>query len=243
MSATLDQDFPLPIKGPFVKPETMNAFNELSVVDCSAHVEKKGRFTYLSWPFAFAELFKRYPKAQIEIREWDGFPAVKGPKGWMVCVSVTIDGVTRTQWHPVLDNNNKPIPEPDVFQLNTSIQRGTVKAIALHGLGLYIYAGEDLPEGVEPEPKPEAKPNAMQESAKSIARAEFDGMPPEVRARLQEVAKAVSDLLMVSDVPGAVEIIEHENMDADNKTALWSLFDSKQRSAIKAYWATRKTAA
>lgn len=126
----------------------MNAFNELSVVDCSAHVEKKGKFTYLSWPFAYAELFKRYPKAQIDIREWDGFPAVRGPKGWMVCVNVTIDGVTRTQWHPVLDNNNKPIPEPDVFQLNTSIQRATVKAIALHGLGLYIYAGEDLPEGI-----------------------------------------------------------------------------------------------
>lgn len=142
MSASLDDDFPLP------KEQTMNAFTELSIVDCSAHTEKKGKFSYLSWPFAFAELFKRYPKAQIDIREWDGFPAVKGPKGWMVCVSVTIDGVTRTQWHPVLDNNNRPIAEPDVFQLNTSIQRGTVKAIALHGLGLYIYAGEDLPEGI-----------------------------------------------------------------------------------------------
>lgn len=148
MSKDLDEDFPLPIMGPFVRTKTtMNAFNELSVVDCSAHVEKKGNFTYLSWPFAFAELFKRYPTAEIQIREWDGFPAVKGVKGWMVCITVTINGVSRTQWHPVLDNNNKPIPEPDVFQINTSIQRGTVKAIALHGLGLYIYAGEDLPEG------------------------------------------------------------------------------------------------
>lgn len=87
------------------------------------------------------------------------------------------------------------------------------------------------------------KPNVMKESAKSIARAEFDGMPPEIQARLQEVSRAVTEKLMVSDVPGAVEIIEHENMDADKKTALWSLFDSKQRSAIKEYWATRKTAA
>jgi len=124
-----------------------NYFEELAKVDCSAHVEQKGKFTYLSWPFAMAELAKRHPKAEIEVREWDGVPAVRGPKGWLVQVSVTIDGVRRTQWHPVLDSNNKAIPEPDVFQLNTSIQRATVKAIALHGLGLYIYAGEDLPEG------------------------------------------------------------------------------------------------
>ena len=127
-----------------------NLFEELAKVDCSAHVEKKGKFTYLSWPFAFGELFKRHPKAEIEAREWDGFPAVQGPKGWMVQVSVTLDGVRRTQWHPVLDSNNRPIAEPDVFQINTSLQRAAVKAIALHGLGLYIYAGEDLPEGVEP---------------------------------------------------------------------------------------------
>lgn len=87
------------------------------------------------------------------------------------------------------------------------------------------------------------KPNAMKESAKSIARAEFDGMTPEVQARLQEVSRAVTEKLMVSDVPGAVEIIEHENMDADTKTAFWSLLGSPQRSAIKAYWATRKAAA
>lgn len=98
-------------------------------------------------------------------------------------------------------------------------------------------------KGAEPEGKPEAKPNAMQESAKSIARAEFDGLSEDIQERLQGVARAVAGLLMVSDVPGAVELIEHENMDADKKTALWSLFDSKQRSAIKAYWATRKAAA
>ena len=125
----------------------MSAFEELAKIDCAKYVEKKGKFSYLSWPFAFAELFKRHPKATIDVREWDGFPAIRGPKGWMVCVTVSIDGVSRSQWHPILDSNNKAIAEPDVFQINTSIQRGAVKAIALHGLGLYIYAGEDLPEG------------------------------------------------------------------------------------------------
>jgi len=160
-----------------------NYFGELAKVDCSAHVEKKGKFTYLSWPFAMSELAKLHPKAEIEVREWDGFPAVRGPKGWMVQVSVTIDGVRRTQWHPVLDSNNKAIPEPDVFQLNTSIQRAMVKAIALHGLGLYIYAGEDLPEGAA-----DAQAAADQAKADDF-KAAIEGAADEI-----ELAKIASEL-------------------------------------------------
>jgi hypothetical protein len=62
-------------------------------------------------------------------------------------VAVTVQGVTLSQLHPVLDHRNRPIPAPTAFEINTSIQRALVKAIALHGLGLYIYAGEDLPNG------------------------------------------------------------------------------------------------
>ena len=65
--------------------------------------------------------------------------------GCFVKVTVWSGGIARTQVHPVLDNRNKPIEEPNAFQVNTSIQRCLAKAIALHGLGLYIYAGEDLP--------------------------------------------------------------------------------------------------
>lgn len=72
------------------------------------------------------------------------------PLGFFVEVSVTIDGVEKSQIHPILDNTNKPIKTPNPFQINTSIQRALVKAIALHGLGLYVYAGEDLPTGAEP---------------------------------------------------------------------------------------------
>lgn len=130
-----------------------NYFQELQQVNVNDHVDKKGKFPYLSWSYAFSELFSRYPEAAIHPREWDGFPAIKAPsgKGWMVHVSVTIGNVTRSQWHPVLDGNNKAIVEPDVFQINTSIQRAAVKAIALHGLGLYIYAGEDDPNYSPPE--------------------------------------------------------------------------------------------
>ena len=68
-------------------------------------------------------------------------------------VAVTVDGITLSQIHPVLDNNNKPIQKPNAFQINTSLQRCLVKAIALHGLGLYIYQGEDLPTGTEEQEK------------------------------------------------------------------------------------------
>jgi hypothetical protein len=73
-------------------------------------------------------------------------PYMQTDAGCFVQVSLTIDGVTRSQIHPVLDNVNKTVMQPNAFQVNTSIQRCLAKVIALHGLGLYIYAGEDLPE-------------------------------------------------------------------------------------------------
>lgn len=129
-----------------------NYFDALSGVDCSAHVESKGGFSYLSWPYAVGELKKRHPEATWEVAEYEGRPYMATPAGCFVKVSVTVDGVTHAQIHPVLDNRNKTVKEPDAFQVNTSIQRCLVKAIALHGLGLYIYAGEDLPEAAKPEP-------------------------------------------------------------------------------------------
>jgi len=134
----------------------MNYFDELSKVDCSKHVEKKGKFSYLSWPFAVSELRKRHPEATWEVvKSQDGLPFTMSPAGCFVEVAVIVNGVKLSQIHPVLDNNNRTIAEPNAFQINTSIQRCLVKAIALHGLGLYIYAGEDLPDaGEDPMNKP-----------------------------------------------------------------------------------------
>jgi hypothetical protein len=123
----------------------MSVFKALSGIDVNQHVEKKGQFTYLSWAWAVAELRKASPTATWEVIKTDGLPFCKTECGYFVEVAVTVDGITLSQIHPVLDNNNKTIPAPNAFQINTSIQRCLVKAIALHGLGLYIYAGEDLP--------------------------------------------------------------------------------------------------
>lgn len=125
---------------------TENYFSKLAQIDCSDHVEKKGRFSYLSWAWAVKKLREVDPTATWEVKRFDGVPYLKTDCGYFVEVEVTVQGLPLSQIHPILNNQNKPIAEPNSFDINTSIQRCLVKAIALHGLGLYIYAGEDLPE-------------------------------------------------------------------------------------------------
>lgn len=137
-----------------------NSFARLNSINVSAHVEKKGQFDYLSWPYAVTQLRLASPTASWEVKRFDGLPYLATETGFFVEVVVTVQGVTLSQLHPVLDARNKPIPAPTAFDINTSIQRCLVKAIALHGLGLYIYAGEDLPTATMPEPRDEHKPKA-----------------------------------------------------------------------------------
>src|SRR5665213_3722843 len=129
-----------------------NYFARLSQINVSEHIEKKGSFSYLSWPFAVAQLRLADPTASWEVRRFEGLPYLRTETGYFVEVAVTVQGVTLSQIHPVLDGKNQPIPDPTAFDINTSIQRCLVKAIALHGLGLYIYAGEDLPGEAKAQP-------------------------------------------------------------------------------------------
>lgn len=122
-----------------------NYFVRLSTVNVADFVEKKGQFSYLSWPFAVSQLRQFDPLATWEVKRFDGLPYLICDLGVFVEVAVTVQGITLSQIHPVLDSKNKPISIPTSFDINTSIQRCLVKAIALHGLGLSIYAGEDLP--------------------------------------------------------------------------------------------------
>ena len=131
-----------------------NYFARLNQINVSDHLEKKGDFSYLSWPYAVAQLRLADPAAFWKVRRFEGLPYLKTETGYFVEVAVTVQGVTLSQIHPVLDGKNRPIFEPTAFDINTSIQRCLVKAIALHGLGLYVYAGEDLPHGEEtPQPR------------------------------------------------------------------------------------------
>lgn len=124
--------------------ESINTFRSLFQIDVAKHVEKKGQFSYLSWPFAVAQLRLADPNAHWEVRRFDGLPFLATDLGYFVEVAVTVNEITLSQIHPVLDARNRAILAPTAFDINTSIQRCLVKAIALHGLGLSIYAGEDL---------------------------------------------------------------------------------------------------
>ena len=126
---------------------TQSTFMKLFKTDVSKYTEKKGKYNYLSWANAVQELKKACPTARWGVtKAEDGSPFFVTECGYFVDVWVEVDGISLSQIHPVLDNRNDPIEKPNAFQINTSLQRALAKAIALHGLGLYIFAGEDLPE-------------------------------------------------------------------------------------------------
>ena len=129
-----------------------NYYTELAKIDVGEHIEKKGKFSYLSWAYAVDVLRKHDSTATWETIRFNGMPYMKTECGYFVEVAVTVQGITLSQIHPVLNHQNKPIEKPNAFDINTAIQRCLVKAIALHGLGLYIYAGEDLPSDTHATP-------------------------------------------------------------------------------------------
>src|SRR4051794_15332270 len=137
-----------------------NYFAELNQIDVSRNIEQKGQFNYLSWPWAVQQLRQAQPDATWEVKRFDSLPYQKTEVGFFVEVAVSVQGITLSQVHPVLDSRNEPIEIPNCFDINTSIQRALVKAIALHGLGLSVYAGEDLSVTDQPRPAPAAKPKA-----------------------------------------------------------------------------------
>ena len=126
--------------------------SELLKINVNDHTERKGNLTYLSWAWAWAEVLKIDPAAVWQPYETDGLPVMYFKDDTaMVRVGVTINGNHKSCVLPVMDNRNRAIQNPDAFAINTAIMRCLAKAIAMHGLGLYIYAGEDLPEGEKPE--------------------------------------------------------------------------------------------
>lgn len=156
----------------------MNIFEELSKINVNEHTENKNGLTYLSWTWGWSEIKKHYPNAKYEIEKFENnLPYVYDENtGYMVFTKMTIEDETYEMWLPVMDGNNKAMlnheytykvkeygqdkkwtgkyvektVEPaTMFDINKTIMRCLVKNIAMFGLGIYIYAGEDLPEGYE----------------------------------------------------------------------------------------------
>jgi hypothetical protein len=128
----------------------MTTYNEIRKINVNEHTDKKGKFTYLSWAWAVDQLLQLDPKAT-----WDYQAPMQFGDTLMVFCSVTAFDKTMTAQLPVLNHQNKAIANPNAMDVNTAMQRCLAKAIALHGLGLYIYAGEDVPD--EPTPNLEAE--------------------------------------------------------------------------------------
>jgi len=128
------------------------SYLELRKINVNEHTEKKGKFTYLSWAWAVDQLLQADPMAT-----WDYQAPMAFGDTLMVFCSVTAFGKTMTAQLPVLNAQNKAIANPDAFAVNTAMQRCLAKAIALHGIGLYIYAGEDIPD----EPTPDLTADAQ----------------------------------------------------------------------------------
>lgn len=125
-------------------------FKTLSAVNCNEHTEKKGNLTYLSWAWAWQMVKDHFPTAQYTIYEnpegWNYF--TDGRTCW-VKTGITIEGIEHIEYLPVMDQRNQSIPFEQIrsIDVNKAILRSFTKACARHGLGLYIYAGEDLPDG------------------------------------------------------------------------------------------------
>ena len=147
-----------------MKQNTNSVFATLSAINLNDKVEKKKDLTYLSWTYAWAEVKKHYPEAQYEVKFFEGYPYIEDDNlGYMVFTTVTIEGQTHMMWLPVMDGANKSmkneeynydtwygqktVEQASMFDINKTIMRCLVKNLAMFGLGIYIFAGEDLPDG------------------------------------------------------------------------------------------------
>ena len=127
----------------------MSKFNQVNAISVNDKTEKKGGLTYLSWAWAWAEFKKAYPEAKYEVKKFDNKPYLEDEHlGYMVFTQVEVEDLIYEMWLPVMDYRNKAIPvgQATMFDINKAIMRCLTKNLAMFGLGLYIYAGEDLPE-------------------------------------------------------------------------------------------------
>ena len=154
-------------------------FEILSSINCEEHIEKKNGLSYLSWAYAWHYVKSNFPDAFFTIYEnQDGRPYFDDGRTCWVKTGVTINGLEHIEYLPIMDYNNRSIPLERVTStdMNKAIQRSLTKAAARHGLGLYIYAGEDLPiqpeEEVQQEKPIENPVTALRKKQKTVSKKE-----------------------------------------------------------------------
>jgi len=180
-----------------------SVFETLNAVNVNGKTEKKNGLTYLSWPWAWSEVKKAYPDATYKVYEAeDGCIYHTDGRTCWVKTSVTIEGIEHIEYLPVMDFRNASIPREKVTSTdaNKAIQRSLTKCCARHGLGLYIYAGEDIPEG-EKKTQPAEKPKLAepQQVTADTVRSWLSRVTTE--AELQQCWKAVPQQLQAEVLP------------------------------------------
>ena len=194
---------------------------ELLKLNVNEHTEKKVNLTYLSWAWAWAEALEADAKATLKGEMFNDkcYMDINGTA--MVWVTVTLFDKPMTCQLPVMDYKNKAITNPDAFQVNTAIMRCMTKALGLHGLGLYIYAGEDLPEEGRKGPGPIVTPKGD------------INIPEEEKEFLREMAASCEELVSQGNAIGAFNLVTEAALEADQQTWLWGQLSSSTRAAIK----------
>jgi Protein of unknown function (DUF1071) len=200
-------------------------YTEIRSINVNTHIEKKNGLSYLSWAWAVDQLLLLDSDASWEYGEPRRFGETL-----MVFCTVTAFGKRRTAQLPVMDYYNRAIPNPDAYQVNTAMQRCLAKAISLHGIGLYIYAGEDLPheETKIKESELKVKPSSTKITPTAGA---MDTFTKEERELLHVIAENLSHLTETDQLTEATHILG--SLTNEEKLAVWSLLDSKVRSRLK----------
>jgi len=197
-------------------------YQVLRAINVNAHTEKKNNLTYLSWAWAVDQLLMQDPAAT-----WSYGEPVRFGETLMVFCTVTAFGKSMTSQLPVMDYRNKAIPNPDSMAVNTAMQRCLAKAIALHGLGLYIFAGEDVPEDDKVQ-KSTPKPSIIKAT---------DGAGEELS---EDDKQFIRDLAIEAiaakedgDIAEAHRI--YTSLNNEERVFMWTLLDAPIRSSIKKY--------
>lgn len=210
-------------------------YSEIRRINVNEHVEKKNGLTYLSWAWAVDQMLSIDPEASWEYLE---------PKTWgetvMVFCTVTMFGKKRTAQLPVMDYKNKAIPNPDAFAVNTAMQRCLAKAISLHGLGLYIYAGEDVP--------PDAGDVLVQQAQAADVKptsGAMESLPEDVQTFVLDAAFRITSLWSKNDIAGAWDEYEatKQSLEVEGQAALRANLDSKVKTALRKHSESLKQAA
>lgn len=222
--------------------------SELLKINVNDKTERKGQLTYLSWAWAWAEVLKVDPAATWIVHTY-GPQGSEQPCMWigetaMVHTSVTVNGLRRECMLPVMDHKNNALKNPDARKVSDAIMRCMTKAISMHGLGLYIYAGEDLPEGEEV-PQPEQKPRDLTRggSVRHTPADEALTIGAEREMTIKLAASLAVEKFKKGDQIGAYEEISGIT-DSDERLYLWQILkaESALRSFIKKHAASLREA-